>query len=348
MGRVAWLHLKKISTPILAIVIAFIIGALIMAFSGVSPLEAYITLLSGAFGGKISVADTLFASTPLIFTGIATAISFRAGVFNIGIEGALYLGAFAGAWVGFTFTNLPSFILIPLACAFSMVIGGLWGMIPAILKVRFKVNEIVSTIMLNYVAIFFTSYLVNYPFQVPGVANSMSPRISDNSVFLRLTTGSQLNASFFIAVALVILIYLINSRTRFGFESKVTGLNPVFAKVSGFDVNRIIIISMVISGALGALAGSLQIMGVYYRFYDFFSPGYGYEGIPIAILSNNNPIGCILVAVLFGALRSGGATMELITGIPLDLTNVLEAVIIFFVTVNIVAVLRKKRGEEEV
>ena len=335
------MNLGSLVISLFAIFLAFFIGALIMLFSGVSPLEAYSSLFSGAFGGLINFADTLFAATPLMLTGLATAISFRSGVFNIGIEGSLYLGAFASAWVGFTFVNLPSFLLIPLSLFFGMMIGGIWGYIPAILKVKLRVDEIVSTIMLNYVAMLFTSYLVNYPFQVPGVANSMSARISKNAELPRLMRGSELNLSFFIALALILIFYVINTRTKFGYESKVCGRNPRFAKASGIDVNRITIVSMVLSGAIGGLVGALQILGVYYRFYDFFSPGYGFDGIPIAILSNNHPIGCFFVAILFGALRSGGSMMELMTGIPIDLSNVLEAMIIFFVTAKIMLIFKR-------
>lgn len=342
------LNFGGILISIFAIFLAFLVGAMIMLFSGVSPLEAYYSLFAGAFGGWINFADTLFAATPLMLTGLATAISFRSGVFNIGVEGSLYLGAFASAWVGFTFTNLPSFVVIPFSLIFSMVIGGIWGYIPAILKVKLKVDEIVSTIMLNYVAILFTSYLVNYPFQVPGVANSMSERISKNAELPRLMRGSQLNLSFFIALALILIFYIVNSRTKFGYESKVCGKNMHFAEASGIDVDKIIITSMVLSGAIGGLVGALQILGVYYRFYDFFSPGYGFDGIPIAILSNNHPIGCLFVAILFGALRSGGSMMELMTGIPIDLSNVLEAMIIFFVTAKIILIFRKSRKGEVV
>jgi len=334
----------KLLRPIIAVIIAFGIGAVIIWSSGSSPLEAYKGLFSGAFGDWIGIFDSLFSATPLILTGLATAISFKAGIFNIGVEGSMYLGAFAAAWFGFTFDNLPGLVIIIGAVAFSMAVGVLWGLLPAYLKVRWKVDEIVSTIMLNYVAILFTSYLVNFPFRVPNVANSMSERIAPQAQLPRFTTGSQLNIAFFVAVAVVVIFYIFERRSTLGYEIKMVGLNSLFSRSSGIRNSSVIYKAMMISGAIGALTGALLVLGTYYRFYDFFSPGYGFDGIAVAILSSNNFLGCLAVATLFGALRSGGSMMELFTGIPLDLVNVMEGVIILMVTANLL-ISRKRRAQ---
>ncbi len=314
------------------LIISLLITAGVMALSGKNPWEAYSVLFTSALGNPVAIADTLLVATPLIFSGLATAISFRAGIFNIGVEGSLYLGAFAAAWVAFTFTHLPGALLVFLAFLLAGVVGGIWLLVPGYLKAYLNVDEIVTTIMLNYVAIFFTSYLVNYPFAVPGLANAMSLKIAKQAMLTRLLPPSQFNISFFVAIAAVVAIWLLFSRSTLGFELGTLGLNPVFAHWSGMPSAKVILKVMFISGFLGGLAGAGQVLGVNYRFVANFSPGYGFDGIAIALLANNNPWGSFLSALLFGVLRNGGATMELLLDIPLEIVRILEGTIILFVT----------------
>jgi len=328
------------------LVVSLLITAAVMALSGKNPWEAYRVLFASALGSPVAVADTLLVATPLIFSGLATAISFRAGVFNIGVEGSLYLGAFAAAWVAFTFTGLPGGLLVSLAFLLAGLIGGLWLLLPGYLKAYLSVDEIVTTIMLNYVAIFFTSYLVNYPFAVPGLANAMSPRIAEQAMLPRLLPPSQFNVGFFVAVAAVVATWFLFSRTTLGFELRTLGLNPVFAVWSGMPSARVILKTMFISGFLGGLAGAGQVLGVNYRFVANFSPGYGFDGIAVALLANNNPVGSFLAALLFGVLRNGGATMELMLDIPLEIVRILEGTIILFVTAQFAFARRSGRAGE--
>ncbi|RLC95291.1 MAG: ABC transporter permease, partial [Chloroflexi bacterium] len=273
-------------------------------------------------------------ATPLIFTGLATAVAFRAGVFNVGVEGSLYMGAFAAAWVGFTFTELPGWLLVPLAFILAGIVGGLWCLIPGYLKARLRVDEIVTTIMLNYVAILFTSYLVNGPFLVPGLANAMSEKIAPAAQLARLAPPSQLNLSFVIALAAVVVTAFLFQRTTMGFELRTVGANPLFARWSGMPLGSVILKVMFLSGLLGGLAGAGQVLGVHYRFVANFSPGFGFDGITIALLGRNSPLGTLFAALLFGVLRNGGSTMELFTDVPRDLISILEATIIFFVAIE--------------
>ncbi len=314
------------------LVISLLITAGIMALSGKNPWKAYEVLFTSALGSPVAVADTLLVATPLIFSGLATAISFRAGVFNIGVEGSLYLGAFAAAWVAFTFVHLPGVLLVSLAFLLAGIIGGIWLLVPGYLKAYLNVDEIVTTIMLNYVAIFFTSYLVNYPFAVPGLANAMSPRIAKQAMLTRLLPPSQFNISFFLAIAAVVATWFLFARTTLGLELRTLGLNPIFARWSGMPSAKVILKVMFISGFLGGLAGAGQVLGVNYRFVANFSPGYGFDGIAVALLANNDPWGSFLAALLFGILRNGGATMELLLDIPLEIVRILEGTIILFVT----------------
>ncbi|HID62546.1 MAG TPA: ABC transporter permease [Anaerolineae bacterium] len=317
---------------VLTLAMALFTGALIMWLSGKDALKAYMTLFSAAFGGTLAIADTLLAATPLIFTGLATAVAFRAGVFNVGVEGSLYLGAFAAAWVGFTLTFLPGPLILTIALFTAGLVGGVWALIPGYLKAKLGVDEIVTTIMLNYVAIHFTSYLVNYPFAVPGLANAMSPVVAPSATLPRLMPPSQLNFSFILALLAVVATAFLLNRTTLGYELRTYGANPIFARWSGIPSASLILRVMLVSGALGGLAGAGQVLGVNYRFVANFSPGYGFDGIAVALLGRNSAWGAFLGALLFGALRSGGSTLELMMDIPLELIRILEAAIIFFVT----------------
>ena len=328
----------------LTLTVALVMGALVMELSGKDSVEAYKVLLVSALGSRTAIANTLLAATPLIFSGLGAAIAFRAGVFNVGVEGSIYMGAFASAWVGFTFLGLPGLPLILLSVLAAIIAGGLWCYFPGVLKARLNVDEIVTTIMLNYVAILFTSYLVNYPFRLAGLANAMSAEVAPQAWMARLVHPSQFNASFIVAVFCAFFMAFLFNRMRLGFELRTVGDNPLFAHWSGIPVARVIEKVMFISGLLGGLAGAAQVLGVNYRFIANFSPGYGFTGITIALLARNSPIGTLIGALLFGVLRSGSSTMEIFTDVPRDLITVLEATVIFFAALEFSFTwLRRKR-----
>ncbi len=327
--------------------VALIVGAVILLVSGRSPIAIYGLLWQQAFGSVSAIADTLLNATPLIFTGVATALAFQAGVFNVGVEGSLYVGAFAAAWVGFTLTTLPWWMLVPLAFLAAAIAGLLWALLPAVLKAYLQVDEVVTTLLLNYVAIDVTAYLVTYPFLAPGAANSMSVPIASQAELPRLVASSQLNAGFLVAVAVAFVAAWLIRRSVLGFEIRSLGLNPWFARTMGIPLARTVVAAMCISGLIGGLGGATQVLGVNYRFVQGFSPGYGFDGITVALMANNNPIGAILGAVLIGALRNGGTTMQLFTNIPLDLVNVLQAIVILLVTVKVGIRFRARRAKKE-
>ena len=320
---------------ILTLLLALIIGGIIMELSGKDSIAAYRLLYREAVGGQRQVANTLLKATPLIFTGLATMVAFRAGIFNVGVEGSLYLGAFGAAWVGFTFTDIPAIPLIALAFAFAALVGGLWGVVPGYLKARWGVDEIVTTIMLNYVAIFFTDYLVNGPFYLPGMANAMSERVAPQAELPRIIRSSQWNPAFFLALAAFIAALFLMRRLTLGYEIRALGSNLQFARWSSMPIIRIIVVVMFISGALGGMAGAGQALGVHYRFVSGFSRGLGYDGIVIALVGRNHPIGVLLAALFFGALRSGSTVMEIFTDVPRDLVDLIQALIIFFIAIDL-------------
>lgn len=328
-------QLFEILKILFTLLVALVMGALVMELSGKDSMQAYGALFSSALGSSSALANSLLAATPLIFTGLAAAIAFRAGVFNVGVEGSLYLGAFAAAWAGFTFVTLPGWLLIPLCMVVAAIVGGIWSYIPGVMKARLAVDETVTTILLNYVAILFTSYLVNYPFKVPGMANAMSEEVAPAAHLYRFLSGSQFNTGFLIAVAAVAVVHFVMSCMNLGFELRSVGDNPLFSKWMGMPTEKIVEKVMFISGLLGGVAGAVQVLGVHYRFAANFSPGFGFTGITIALLARNNPIGVLFAALLFGVLRSGSSTMELFTDVPRDLIRVLEATVIFFAAMEI-------------
>ncbi len=328
--------INNLARVIITIEMALLAGAIILELSGKDALDTYRVLFETGLGTEQARANSLKAATPIIFTGLGTAIAFRAGVFNVGVEGSLYMGALGAAWVGFTFTDLPGLPLIALAFLVAAVAGGIWGFIPGYLKARLRVDEVVTTIMLNYVAIEFTSYMVQSgPFFVPGMANAMSESIAEQARLPGLVARSQFNSSFLLAlVCVAVMIWLMN-RLRLGYETRLVGDNPLFARWSGIRVGMTIMVVMFISGVLGGLAGAGQVLGVHYNFTARFSRGFGFDGLTIALLARNSPLGVLIGALLFGTLRSGGTTIEMFTDVPIDLVDIVQALIIFFVAIDL-------------
>ena len=325
-------HLSRV---VITIALALIAGGLILELSGKDALDTYRVLFEWGLGTERARANSLLAATPLIFTGLATAIAFRAGVFNIGVEGSLYIGALAAAWVGFTFVGWTGSALIIAAFVAAGVAGGLWGLIPGYLKARLRVDEVVTTIMLNYVAIEFTSYMVQSgPFFVPGMANAMSKTIAPQAQLPHLVRSSQFNVTFLVALGVVLLVILLMQRSTLGYEIRVVGDNPLFARWSGMPTARTILYVMFLSGVIGGLAGAGQVLGVHYNFTARFSRGFGFDGITVALLGRNSPVGVLIGALLFGVLRSGGTTIEVFTDVPIDLVDIVQALIILFVAID--------------
>jgi general nucleoside transport system permease protein len=328
--------MNHIARVVITLEMALLVSALILELSDKDPLDTFRTLFGDALGTPRKRADSLLAATPIIFTGLGTAIAFRAGIFNVGVEGSLYMGALAAAWVGFTFVQLPSLLLVMLALAAAAVAGGIWGFIPGYLKARLRVDEVVTTIMFNYIAIEFTSYMVQSgPMFLPGMANAQSETISPKAELPRLVDRSAFNASFIIALVCVVIMLVLMQRLRLGYETRMVGDNPLFARWSGIPVAATILQVMFISGLLGGLAGAGEVLGRHHNFKARFSPGFGFDGLTMALLARNSPVGVLVGALLFGVLRSGATTIELFTDVPIDLVDVIQALIIFFVAIDL-------------
>jgi len=334
---------RSLLIQLFAILMAFIVGAVVLLATGYNPIDAYTAMLQGAFGDVFRVGQTLTQATPIIFTALAFLFSFKSGLFNIGAEGQFLAGAFASTLVGISFQNLPAPLHILLALVAGAVVGGLWGLIPAVLKARFEAHEVITTMMLSYVALYLTSYMVNYPFKAPGWV-SQTVMIAESAKLPRLLQGAQLSASIFLALALVALTRFILNNTILGYEIRATGLNPSAAENAGIDINRGMTLALVVSGAIAGLGGAGEILGVHYRFIDGFSPGYGWDGLAVALVGGLSPVGTLFAAILFGALRSGGMIMTRATGVPLDIVFLLQALVILFVAAPALIRAILKRG----
>jgi len=323
-------ELRKIIPQIIAILLAFLVGAIVLQVTGYSPLEAYSALITGAFGDVFGIGQTFTQATPIIFTALAFLFAFKCGLFNIGAEGQLLVGGFAAALVGISFGGLPTLIHVPMALLAGALAGGLWGFIPAILKTKLGAHEVITTMMLSYVALYVTGYMVNYPYKAPGWVSQTVP-IASSAELPRILQPTQLSASIFIAVILVVLTYYTLQKTTLGYEVRAIGLNPSAAENGGINIKRGMILALVISGAMAGLGGAGEILGVHRRFIEGFSPGYGWDGLAVALVGGLNPLGVLIAAVLFGALRSGGMVMTRVTRVPLDIVSILQALVILFV-----------------
>lgn len=324
-------NLEYLASLFISIIASLIIGAFIMIINGRNPIVGYRALINGAFGSNYNIATTFAKTVPLVLTGLGTAIAFRAGIFNVGGEGQLYLGAFSAAYVGISFTNLPSIIGIPLAILAGALVGGAYAFIPAILKVKHEVDEVITTIMLNTVAILFTGYLVNHPFATSQGKMGATEIIGDQYQFSKLVKLSTLNTSIFYMAALALVIYYLMEKTSFGYELKITGQNNLFARYGGINDKKQMIIAMLISGGLCGIAGAFEVLGIHYRFLQNLSPGFAFDGMLVALIVKNNPIGIILMSIFFGALKTGSISMENATGIPSELVLVIQSIIILFI-----------------
>jgi len=317
-----------------AILLAFLVGAVLIQLSGFSVIKAYTALFNGAFGSVFNITQTFMNTIPLIFTGLAVAIGFKSGLFNIGGEGQMYLGAFATAITAIYLGFLPGYILIPLALIMGGFAGSVWSFLPGYLKAKTGAHEVVTTIMMNYIGILATSYLLLKYFKEKGPI-PQTVLIPESARLPELIEYSRLTWAIFIAVFVIIIIDIFFKRTKLGYEIQTVGENRSAAEYAGINSNKMMVFSMMISGFVAGLAGSTIVMGVLHRFITNFSPGYGFTGIAVAVLGKNKPWGVFFAAILFGALQTGGITMQLFAKIPMDLMVVIQGLVILFVAAPI-------------
>jgi general nucleoside transport system permease protein len=322
---------------------ALAIGAAILLAAGFEPLGVYRLMIEEAFGGDRRIAATLTAATPLLLTGLAAAVAFRTGIFNVGAEGCFYLGGVVAAVIGYSAPDWPSALVILAGLGASCLIGGLWLAGPGVLRARLGVDEVVTTLMLNFIAISITSWLVNGPLLARGSANSATPLIGANAELPRLMAPTTLHLGFPISLALVILYGLWSRFAVDGFRSRLVGVNPRFSRAVGIEPGRVFIGMMIVSGAIGGLAGGIHALGLVHRFVGGFSPGYGFTGVAIALLARNTATGVIIASILFGALSSAGANIQLFSNVPIEIVQILQGAVMIFAVAHL-GFLWKRRG----
>ncbi|MCO5184812.1 MAG: ABC transporter permease [Anaerolineae bacterium] len=329
VGKRLW---RSASVPVLSIILALVIGGVILALSGNNPIAAYVALLRGSFGSAEAFGRTLEKATPLIFGGLAVAFAFKAGLFNIGGQGQLLIGAIIAAYVGFAFDGLPFIIHMPLALIAGAVAGGLYGAIAGALKAYTGAHEVITTIMLNYVAINLTDYLADGPWKDEGII-ARTPAVLESAV---IPTWGFLPFGFLLAVLAAIATWYLVYRTTFGYAIRTTGINPNAAQYAGIKVSQVIILTMGISGFLAGMGGAVETLGVVGRYQPGFNLGLGFDGITIALLAKTNPLGVIPAAILIGAMQAGSSQMQFSAGVPFQIIDVIQALILFFVSADII------------
>jgi ABC-type uncharacterized transport system permease subunit len=326
--------MRQLLITFLAVILAFIIGAVILVLSGTNPLLAYKALFLGSFGNLYHFSETLVSSTPLIFTGLAIAFAFRCGLFNIGVEGQLIMGSLAAGYVGYAIVGLPRLIHLPLVILVGSLVGGLWAAVPGFLKGKLGIHEVITSIMMNYIALYLAQYFVEGPLKVPG-NNSSLPFILGTAQLAKIPNMFRLHTGLFIALVVAFLIYILLWKTIRGYEIRAVGSNQFAAQYGGISVSKNIILAMFISGVLAGLAGAVQVAGVNLAFFSPFGfSGYGFDGIAVALMGNNHPVGIVLSAILFGGLAHGSMLMQSQAEVSKQIIGVVQATIIFFIAAD--------------
>ncbi|TVY09673.1 ABC transporter permease [Paenibacillus cremeus] len=323
--------------PVTAIVMGLLFGALVMLAGGYNPITAYTALVGKVFGNPYDFGETIREITPLILTGLSVAFAFRTGLFNIGAEGQFIAGMTGATLIGVKL-DLPWFIHAPLAIVVGALLGGLWGALAGYLKAKRGVNEVITTIMLNWIALFLSNYILNQFLLQPGQQRSVM--IHDSASISigwlsELMSNARMHWGTLIAMAATAVFYIILWKTKQGYELRAVGLNPDAARYAGMNVSGSVIKAMFIGGVFAGLAGVVEVLGVFhYEVVMAASPGYGFDGIAVSLLGGNNPIGVVLAAILFGSLTYGSAGMSFAADVPPEIIRVVIGSVIFFVAAH--------------
>lgn len=332
-----------------AILISLVVSGLVMLAVGYDPILAYTSMFEGAFGSTQAIAGTLSKAIPLIFCGLSFAFAFKNGVFNIGGEGQLYLGALVSTAIALALEGMPKIIVLPLCLLGGFLGGGLLGVLLGFAKSKLKLNEVIVAIMLNYIVQLFVSYMANGPMKAIDSMIPQTEAFDPVYMFNALIPRTQLTTALFLGIFLCIVIYFFFAKTRAGYNIRVTGLNPNAGIASGINFSATMMLAMGISGGLAGLAGFTEVFGKYGRFIDGFSPGFGFTGIAVSVLAANNPIGIIFPALLFGAMDAGAMTMSYTAGISANMIDVIQGLVIILVaTPNIAKKLLIRKREVKV
>ncbi|MCV9885591.1 ABC transporter permease [Metabacillus halosaccharovorans] len=319
----------SILVPVISIIVALILCGLFILLNGLNPITVYMKMLQGAFGSSFGISETLVKATPLLLCGLGVAIAYRISIWNIGAEGQFLLGAIGATAITIYFPQLPGVVYIPLMIIVGIVSGALWGLLTAIPRTYFQVNELITSLMLNYVALLLLDYFVFGPWRDPeGFNFPGTPMFVPSQLLATIGSGTRLHIGLFFAIIAVFLFAFFTLKTRWGYELRLLGANPTAAKYAGIRINKHILIVMMISGGLAGLGGMVEVSGVAGRLMYGISPGYGYTAIIVAWLAKLNPFAMILSSVFIGGLIVGGYSVQTI-GLPSTLSFMLQGAILF-------------------
>jgi len=348
--------------PVSALLISAVLGGLVMLAIGKNPLQVYAVMIQYNLGQLDSIGSIFYRATPLIFSGLAVAIGFKAGLFNIGVEGQYYLGAFLASWAGVYIKGLPVYVHLPLVILFGMAGGVIWAWLPIYLKVKRGAHEVITTIMMNSIASAVMLYLIHDVFMDQNQGALGVPRVRMPPVqptarmptmlgflhMLGIDMPKYVALNWFLALAIVtaVAVYYILWRTPFGYEVRAVGQNPQAAEAAGINTRKIQYQAFLLSGALAGLVGLSDLL-TFFGYLDIdFPKGYGFSGIAVALLANNNPFGIILSSLLFGFLERGGLGIQALAGVPREVTTILEGVVILTVVTVTAIIGRRVRAYE--
>ncbi|MBN2469756.1 MAG: ABC transporter permease [Anaerolineae bacterium] len=333
--------------PLVAVLLALLVGAFIILALGKNPIEAYGAMLDGAFGSQSALFRTLTRATPLLLVAIGISIAFRGGMINIGAEGQLFVGAIAATAFSLAFSGvLSGWLLAILSMVVGALAGAAWGAVPGVLKARFDVNEILSTVMMNSIATQLLIYLLSGPMIDPeqvrmGTRVPQSSQLPEEMWLGRLAPPSQIHVGLFIAIAMAFVVYILLWRTTLGYRIRAVGQNREASRYAGISVPRYLALSLILSGALAGLGGAVEVMGVTHRMVEGFAVGYGFSGIVVALFGRLHPIGAIPSSILFGALLVGADKMQRTVQIPSATIIAIQGLIVVFVVSSDIWVRRR-------
>jgi simple sugar transport system permease protein len=316
---------------LMAVIVALLLGFILLSLDGHPPAEVLGGAYSSTFSTNYRFANLIARLITITLVALAAAIPFKAGIWNIGGDGQLLVGAFASALVGIYVTGLPAWLHVTLAVLAGILGGMLWAAIPGAIRLKYNANEIVTTIMMNYLATLFTGYLVNYPFHSPGSSNAETLNVLDSATLPRLVPMSNLSAGLFITIAVFIIIYFVDKKTVWGFEWRVIGSNPEFSKYGGVNNKKMQFIAMCLGGGLAGLAGSILVLGNYHKFIAGLGGGVGFTGVLIAIIAANSPLIILVIAAIFAILQNSIIGMQSKIGIAVEFSDIIQSVIILMV-----------------
>ncbi|MGD9156539.1 MAG: ABC transporter permease [Bacillota bacterium] len=355
-NKIAQMLDKTVTKSLLATVLGFTVGAIALICAGYNPLEAYAMMVTGIFTSPQNIVQIVFKSLPNILTGLSVAFAFKTGLFNIGGEGQYLIGAISAVLIG-SWLQIPPVLSVIIIMLCSIIAGGLYGAFSGFLKARFGISEVITTIMLNWIALYFNNYLISLP--GIGIPNSQyshainktgwtnvllnwktSPQgqqyLASHPTLSGILLGTDINYGIFAVIIAVVVIWFIIHNTTIGFRLNAVGSNKYAAELAGINVNQSITASMFIAGAVSGLAGGVQMTGILPHALTTLStsPGYGFNGLTVALMANSSPIGCVFTALFLAVLQFGGGTIQMNLGVPSEVINIMIGVIVFFIAIS--------------